>query len=82
MSLIMVQGNYLLDTTKSQVGLVVDEWVEMIPNKQEVTGVTFNYDQPDATPAHSLLLAVPPEIKGNWTWDDLVYTLMDTLDCS
>jgi hypothetical protein len=26
-----------------------------------------------------LLLAVAPEIKPRWDWDDLVYTLIDTL---
>lgn len=31
-------------------------------------------------PPQSLLLAVTPEIKGGWTWDDLIGILNNTLD--
>ena len=61
-------------------GLLIDEWIEIIPQKEETTGITFNYDQPDAEPPQSLLLAVPPEETGKWEWDDLVYTILDTMD--
>ena len=61
-------------------GLLIDEWIEIIPQKEETTGITFNYDQPDAEPPQSMLLAVPPEETGWWKWDDLVYTVLDTMD--
>ncbi len=61
-------------------GLLIDEWIEVIPQKEETTGVTFNYDQPDAEPPQSMLLAVPPEETGWWKWDDLAYTILDTMD--
>lgn len=44
-----------------------------------MTGITFNYNQPNASPPQALLLAVTPEEKGNWTWDELVGILNDTL---
>ena len=31
-------------------------------------------------PPQSLLLAVTPKITGKWDWDDLIYTMIDTLD--
>ena len=61
-------------------GLLLDEWVEIIPNTVETTGITFNYDQPDAKPPNTLLLAVTPQQTGSWSWDDLVETLNDTLE--
>jgi len=67
------------DLGASKAGLLVDEWVEIIPNLDETTGITFNYDQPDAKPPNNLLLAVTPHETGQWNWDDLVFTLEDTL---
>jgi hypothetical protein len=63
-----------------QTGLVLDEWIEIIPAKEETTGIVINYDQPDATPPQSMLLAVTPVQTGKWDWEDLVFTLVDTLE--
>jgi hypothetical protein len=73
-------AGYELLAEPTQVGLFIDEWVEMIPQPEQTTGLVFHYDQPNATPPQSLLLAVAPEIKPRWDWDDLVYTLIDTLE--
>lgn len=61
-------------------GMLLDEWVEIIPNPAETTGITFNYDQPDAKAPNTILLAVTPQQTGKWSWDDLVETLNDTLE--
>lgn len=61
-------------------GLVLDEWVEKIPYRSETTGIAFNYDEPNAEPPQALLLAIPPEVTGKWTWDDLMDTLNETLE--
>jgi hypothetical protein len=66
------------DPTVSAV--LVDQWTETIPSRTETTGVAFNYDSPDSMPPQSLLLAVPPVVRGTWRWDDLVLTLHDTLE--
>lgn len=63
-----------------KVGFIIDEWTEIIPRKEEVTGITFHYDQPDAQAPQNLLLAVNPELSTNWNWDNLVHTLNETLD--
>ena len=49
-----------LQTAGVQSGFVIDEWIEMIPGKQQTTGITFNYNNPNASPPQSLLLAVTP----------------------
>ena len=46
----------------------------------QTTGIVINYDQPDATPPQSLLLAVTPVQTGKWDWENLVFTLLDTLE--
>jgi hypothetical protein len=61
-------------------GMVIDEWVEIIPVKEETSGIVFNYNQPNATPPQSILLAVTPSITNRWEWDDLVHTISDTFE--
>jgi len=62
----------------AQAGLLVDEWVETVPTREEVTGLTFNFDAPNSAPPQALLLAVTPDVTGHWRWDDLVDTVLDT----
>ena len=80
LSLVSLNPEHFTSGTGPKTGLVIDEWIEIIPNTRETTGITFNYDQPDAMPPQSLLLAVTPQETGKWQWDDLVYTLIDTME--
>jgi hypothetical protein len=66
------------DPAGPQSGLLIDEWVEMLPNRREVTGLTFNFNAPNSAPPQALLLAVTPRETGRWSWDDLVETVLDT----
>lgn len=68
------------DAGGPQSGLLIDEWIEVIPGKQETTGIAVHYNQPNSEPPQVLLLAVTPEVTGSWTWDKLVGILHDTLD--
>ena len=77
---LMNAGEITSSSTTPKAALLIDEWVEIIPNMNETTGIAFNYDQPDAKAPNTLLLAVTPKVTGNWQWDDLVYTLNDTLE--
>lgn len=76
---ITIHGDAAFAPAAKHSGLLIDEWTEVIPTNEEVTGITFNYNQPNATPPQALLLAVTPVEKGNWTWHDLVGILDDTL---
>jgi hypothetical protein len=75
---VITHGDIAL-TSAGQCGLLIDDWTEVIPTKEEVTGITFNYDRPNASPPQALLLAVTPQETGHWDWDDLVGVLNDTL---
>jgi hypothetical protein len=63
-----------------QCGLLVDEWTEVIPQKEEVTGLTFHFDRPNAEPPQTWLLALPSALTGKWQWNDLLAALNETLD--
>jgi hypothetical protein len=80
LSLVMMNSQKLTTApTETKMGLLIDEWLEIIPSLQETTAVAFNYDQPDAKAPNNLMLAVTPKETGSWDWDDLVVTMLDTL---
>ncbi|MEM9917753.1 MAG: hypothetical protein AAF990_06635 [Bacteroidota bacterium] len=80
LSLALFNHGQLTSNTSLKVGVIIDEWNEIIPARKEVTGLAFHYDQPDAQAPQNLLLAVNPAASGNWKWDNLVFTLNETLD--
>jgi hypothetical protein len=69
-----------LDAGGPLAGLLIDEWIETVPNAAETTAVAFQYDQPDATPPQSVLIAVPPGADLAWTAATLQQVLSETLD--
>ncbi len=73
-------GVFSANPNGAQVALLLDEWVEIIPNPEETTGLAFNYDQPNAKAPNTILLAVTPTETGSWSWDDLIYTITETVD--
>ena len=62
-----------------QAGILVDEWTEEIPVKMAHTGIAVHFNNPDSEPAQTCLLAVSPNETGNWSWDDLMDTIEETL---
>jgi hypothetical protein len=66
------------ETTYS--GLLLDEWVEVVPTDQTTTGLAFHFSRPNSEAPQAILLVTPPAHKGNWEWQDLVDTLHETLD--
>jgi hypothetical protein len=75
---IVIHGEPAFLTAGAQSGLLIDDWTEMVPNKEEITGLAFNYNQPNAVAPQALLLAVTPEEKGKWSWEELVGIVNDT----
>ncbi len=68
------------DAVAPFAGLVVDEWVEVIPADEVTSGVSFQYDAPGARPPQAILLAVAPPDATRWDLASLERTLHDTLD--
>ena len=65
---------------KLQCGILIDEWNELIPTKEETMGMTFHYDKPNSEPWNSMLLVCPPSYNGSWQWDDIVDAIIETID--
>jgi hypothetical protein len=61
-------------------GLLIDEWVEVVPNRSETTGLTFHYDQPNSAAPQALLLAVPADERAVWDLASLEAVLRETLE--
>jgi hypothetical protein len=61
------------------VGLLVDEWNEIIPTPTEQTAVAFRFANPGAEAAQAVLLAVPPGNAPNWSLESLVGIVRETL---
>lgn len=64
----------------SVCGLLLDEWTEMIPQKEETIGVGFHYDRPNTEPPQTWLMVLPTDFRGGWTWNDVTGALLHTLD--
>lgn len=77
---LVIQASAPLDAHKPLAGVLVDEWVEVVPNVTETTGIAFQYDQPNAAPPQAILIAVPPDITQPWTPWSLQQVLLETLD--
>jgi hypothetical protein len=81
---------------RALAGIVVDEWVELLPGSEalaetkrgrdavpaesELTGLSFHFDRPDAKAPQAILLAVPPDPRRGWTEDGLALVVRDTLE--
>lgn len=65
---------------KTYSGLMLDEWVEVIPTQNARTGLAFHFDRPQSEAPQAILLATPPVQQGAWRWQDLMDTLHETLD--
>jgi len=63
-----------------QCGLLLDDWTEVIPAKQETAGLTFHFDRPNAEAPQALLVITPPEFTGSWQWQDIVDAVRETLE--
>ncbi len=76
---IVAHGDAAFDAGSLRSGVLVDSWTETVPARDQSTGVAFNFNRPNAMPPQAVLLAVPPEVTGHWSWDALVGILNDTL---
>lgn len=77
---IAIQATRPVNVQQPLAGLMIDEWVEVVPSPKETTGIALQYDQPNAAPPQTILIAVPPEVDSPWTVWSLQQVLLETLD--
>jgi hypothetical protein len=76
---LVVHAEPTLNLTQLLTGVLVDEWVEVIPSDRETTAITFQHDAPDQRAPQVMLLAVPASPGEPWTGAGLHRLLLDTL---
>jgi hypothetical protein len=77
---IAIQSMLPLNATQKLAGVLIDEWVEVVPAKEETTALAFQFNPPNAFPPQNILIAVPPMPGQDWTTETLRRVLMETLD--
>jgi hypothetical protein len=77
---ITVAGDWQPDADLA--GLVVDEWVEVVPNATETTGLVFHFDAPAAAAPQAMLLAASPHPTRPWSLETLEAILLETVDAT
>lgn len=70
------------DPAGPQIGLLIDEWTEVIPTPDITTGVAFHFDQPGSEPPQAFLLMTPPRFEGSWKWDNLIDGITETFEAA
>lgn len=76
----VIQSGGAADPAAPLAGLLIDEWVEVVPNASETTAVTFQFDPPNSFAPQAVLVAVPPVAGQDWTTETLRQVLVETLD--
>ena len=59
---------------------MVDDWVEVLPAPQQITGLSFHYDDPIARAPQAILLAVRPNDFPEWTFEAVEGSVLEALD--
>ena len=81
LSLIVHMPESIDFTQPALAGLLIDEWVEVVPNATETTGVVFQYNQPDSVAPQAILVAAHPNPveQAFWTIPWLQQVLRETI---
>ncbi len=61
-------------------GLMIDQWTEVLPSRQQITGVSFQYPDPIARPPQSVLLAVKADDFPEWTMEAVEGSVLEALN--
>jgi hypothetical protein len=51
-----------------------------VPAPDLLSGLAFHFDRPNSQPPQTMLLAVPPVLRGSWNWNDIVTMINGALD--
>jgi len=60
-------------------GLMVDDWVEVLPSAQQITGLSFHFDDPTTRAPQAILLAVRPDDFSEWTYEAVEGSILEAL---
>jgi hypothetical protein len=63
-----------------KAALVIDEWIEAVPNATTTTGLTFHANDPAARAPQAILLGVQPGSATSWTLPIVEGTVLDAIE--
>jgi hypothetical protein len=61
-------------------GLVVDEWVEVVPEPNASTSVAYEAEAPTGRAPQAILLGLAPQVAAGWTVDAVVDLVLEAAD--
>ena len=64
----------------SAVGVEVDAWVEVVPDRDGAGAVAANLSSPDSRAPNTILLAVPGDLAAPWTQESLFSVIDEALE--
>lgn len=76
---LLLHASAMLAADSPWVGLLLDEWSEVIPAVAEQTGLAFHHLSPHARAPNALLLAVAPIPAESWSLDSLIAVVRETM---
>jgi hypothetical protein len=76
---LVVQADASVALAQPLAGVLIDEWVEVVPAASETTAIAFQHNAPDSRAPQTMLLAVPPVVGAPWTGAMLHRLLLETL---
>jgi hypothetical protein len=77
---VIVHTTATLDASGPVAGLVLDDWVDVVPRREIAAGVAFHFDEPGARAPQAVLLAVPPVVGQRWSVRVLADIVSETAD--
>ncbi|MEO6526677.1 MAG: hypothetical protein ABIP93_08655 [Gemmatimonadaceae bacterium] len=70
-----------IDVRKPLAGIFLDGWSEVVPSREETTGVAFHFDAPNARAPQAIVLATPASVgMANWSVDAILDTVSEAHD--
>ena len=60
-------------------GLMIDDWVEVLPSPLQTTGISFHCDDPTSRAPQAILLGVQPDAFPEWTFEAVEGTILEAL---
>ncbi len=80
---LVLYSDTTIDFNQTQFGIVIEEFVEHIPDERLDTGLSFHYNGPNSESPQALLLAVSSPLSrdsDSWNEDKLRDIIYDTMD--
>jgi hypothetical protein len=74
------EGNVDLAAGSRLCGLLIDEWVEVVPQRVASTSVAYQAEAPSARAPQAILLGVAPDVVAGWDVDTVVDLVREAVE--